>query len=309
MRIRSIHIYSHDGQRRDLPFNVDGLNVITGRSSTGKSALSEIIEYCMGRSSFNVPEGIIRDKVAWFAVIYQFEHEQVLVAKPTPADGGASWGTVMLRRGTELQAPLFEELSANSDDNAIVNLLSCLLGIPEYRTDVALEHSRESYDANIEHTIDYLFQKQGLVANKDQLLYRQNEQFHPQAIRDTLPILLGVSSHDRYKLESNLRTEQRNLRINTKTLAKAQDDIDTSHETALGLFSEAQAVGIIGSNTLTGNAEETIEYLQTALNWNPDKIPDDDGSQISRLEEELGQLRQSRREVQARIDAARQFSK
>lgn len=72
MKIKSIHIYSHDGQRRDLPFNVDGLNVITGRSSTGKSALSEIIEYCMGRSTFNVPEGIIRDKVSWFAVIYQF---------------------------------------------------------------------------------------------------------------------------------------------------------------------------------------------------------------------------------------------
>ena len=99
MKIKSIHIYSHDGQRRDLQFKVDGLNVITGRSSTGKSALSEIIEYCMGRSSFNVPEGVIRDKVAWFAVIYQFENEQVLVAKPTPPGGGASCSTAMLRRG------------------------------------------------------------------------------------------------------------------------------------------------------------------------------------------------------------------
>ena len=88
MKIKSIHIYSHDGQRRDLQFKVDGLNVITGRSSTGKSALSEIIEYCMGRSTFNVPEGIIRDKVAWFAVIYQFPQEQVLIAKPTPNAGG-----------------------------------------------------------------------------------------------------------------------------------------------------------------------------------------------------------------------------
>ena len=64
MKIKSIHIYSHDGRRRDLQFKVDGLNVITGRSSTGKSALSEIIEYCMGRSTFNVPEGVMRDKVA-----------------------------------------------------------------------------------------------------------------------------------------------------------------------------------------------------------------------------------------------------
>jgi len=44
MKIKSIHIYSHDGQRRDLELKVDGLNVITGRSSTGKSALSEIVE-------------------------------------------------------------------------------------------------------------------------------------------------------------------------------------------------------------------------------------------------------------------------
>ena len=96
MKIRSLHIYSHDGQRRDIKFKVDGLNVITGSSSTGKSALSEIIEYCMGRSSFNVPEGIIRDKVAWFNVIYQFENEQVLVAKPSPPSNGASCSTALV---------------------------------------------------------------------------------------------------------------------------------------------------------------------------------------------------------------------
>lgn len=72
MKIKSIHIYSHDGRRRDLPFRVADLNVITGRSSTGKSALSDIVEYCMGQSDCNVPEGVIRDKVAWFAVLYQF---------------------------------------------------------------------------------------------------------------------------------------------------------------------------------------------------------------------------------------------
>lgn len=309
MKIKSIHIYSHDGQRRDLQFRVDGLNVITGRSSTGKSALSEIVEYCMGRSSFNVPEGIIRDKVAWFAVIYQFEREQVLVAKPTPPEGGASCSTVMWRRGTELQAPTFEELIVNSDDDAVVALLSRLLGIPENRTDVALEHSRESYDANVKHTFYYLFQKQGLVANKDQLLYRQNEQFQPQAIRDTLPILLGVSSHDRYELESKLRIAQRDLRLNSKLLEQARDAIDTSHEKAIGLYSEAKAVGVIDGSNLDTTAKEIIEVLRSALSWRPEKIPEDDGSRISRLEEELGQLRKDRREAQAKIDAARQFSK
>lgn len=309
MKIKSIHIYSHDGQRRDLQFKVDGLNVITGRSSTGKSALAEIIEYCMGRSSFNVPEGVIREKVVWFAVIYQFEREQVLVAKPTPPGGGASCSTAMLRRGTALQAPSFEELAVNSDDDAVVALLSRLLGIPENRTDVALEHSRDSYDANVKHTFYYLFQKQGLVANKDQLLYRQNEQYQPQAIRDTLPILLGVSSHDRYELESKLRDARRELKLNAKLLEQAHDAIDTSHEKAIGLYSEAKAVGVLGDAGPDINADGIIEALRAALSWKPEKIPEDDGSRVSRLEEELGQLRKDRREAQVRIDAARQFAK
>ncbi|MCA3574121.1 MAG: DUF3732 domain-containing protein, partial [Aestuariivirga sp.] len=309
MKIKSIHIYSHDGQRRDLRFKVDGLNVITGRSSTGKSALSEIIEYCMGRSSFNVPEGVIRDKVAWFAVIYQFEKEQVLVAKPTPSGGGASCSTAMLRRGTELQVPEFKDLVVNTDDDSIVELLSRLLGIPENRTEVALEHSRNSYDANIKHTFYYLFQKQGLVANKDQLFYRQNEQFQPQTIRDTLPILLGVSSHDRYELEYTLRLAQRDLRISNKKLEQARGAVDTSHEQAIGLYSEAKTVGVIGNTDESPNAGGIIEALRVALLWKPETVPDDDNSRVSLLEDELARLRQSRRDTQTRIDAARQFAK
>ncbi|HEY3294271.1 MAG TPA: DUF3732 domain-containing protein [bacterium] len=309
MKIKSIHIYSHDGQQRDLRFNVEGLNIITGRSSTGKSALSEIIEYCMGQSSFNVPEGIIRDKVAWFAVIYQFQNERVLVAKPTPPGGGASCSTVMLRRGADLQAPEFKDLAVNTDDESIVELLSRLLGIPENRTDVALEHSRVSFDANVKHTYYYLFQKQGLLTSKYQLFYRQNEPFQPQAIRDTLPILLGVSSHDRYELESRLRKAQKDLKLNAKKLEQARSAVDTSHEKAVSLYSEAKTVGVVGSTDESPNADGIIRALRSALSWMPETVPDDDGSRISRLEEELGQLRQNRRDAQDRIDAANLFAK
>jgi len=310
MKIKSIHIYSHDGQRRDLPFKLDGLNVITGRSSTGKSALSEIIEYCMGRSTFYVPEGIIRDKVAWFAVIYQFEKEEVLVAKPTPPGGGASCSTAMLRRGSQLQVPEFKDLEVNTDDDSIVELLSRLLGIPENRTDVPLDQSRDSYDTNVKHTFYYLFQKQGLVANKDQLFNYRQDEFNPaQTIRDTLPILLGVTSHDRYGLESELRIAKRDLKISTKQLEQAREAIDTSHAKALGLHSEARTVGVVGKIDEKQNAEGVIDALKSTLSWKPETLPDDDGGRISLLEEELVQLRRDRRDTQARIDAARQFAK
>ena len=184
-----------------------------------------------------------------------------------------------------------------------------MLGIPENRTDVAIEHSRDSFDANIKHTFYYLFQKQGLVANKDQLFYRQNEAFQPQAIRDTLPILLGVSSHDRYELEAKLRVAQRDLRLNTKLLEQAREEINTSHEKAISLYSEAKAVGALDGSADGVNVDGLIDILRTALTWEPGKVPEDDGSRISALEHEIGNLRKDRGDVQNRVDAARRFSK
>ena len=307
MKINSIHIYSNDGRRRDLAFHLSGLNVITGRSSTGKSALSEILEYLMGRSTFNIPEGVIRDRVAWFAVIYQFDGEQVLIAKPTPSDGRASCSVAMVRRGAKLKAPVFAELAVNDDDDGVETLLSRLLCIPENVTDVPLTSSRESYEANIKHTYYYLFQKQGIVANKDQLFYRQNEPFQPQAIKDTLPILLGISSRDKYELEARLRGVQRDIRLNGKQLEQVRTAVATSDDRALGLLSEARAVGIPLPDI--GEAGSWIEVLRSVLAWKPASVPEDDGLRMSTIENELVSLREQRREIQHRIDAAVQYTK
>lgn len=309
MKIKSIHIYSHDGQRRDLEFHVAGLNVITGRSSTGKSALADIVEYCMGQSDCNVPEGVIRDKVAWFAVLYQFPNEQMLIAKPVPEAGAGSCSVAMVRRGATVAIPTSAELAVNTDDDAVTALLSWLLGIPENETAVPLEASRTSFEATIKHTYYYLFQKQGLVTNKEQLLYRQNEPFQPQAIRDTLPILLGVSSNDRYELEAKLRMAQRDLRISAKVLEEARQAIDTSEQKGLSLLSEARSVGIVPALTGAEGKDEILEILRGALRWKPQSVPQDASDDISHLEERISALRQDRRDLQARVDNARQFAK
>lgn len=213
----------------------------------------------------------------------------------------------MVRRGASIVAPDFEDLEVNDDDEGVETLISRLVGIPENRTDVPLESSRDSYDANIKHTYYYLFQKQMIVANKDQLFYRQNEPHQPQAIKDTLPILLGVSSRDRFSLESRLRSAQRDLRLNSKLLEQARNAIDTSEARAVGLMSEMRAVGILPSED--GSAVSVLELLRQALSWKPTPVPDDDGQRVTAIENELLGLREQRRELQRRIDAAQQYAK
>jgi hypothetical protein len=308
MKIVAIILYSHTGSKRVLPFNPDGLNIITGRSSTGKSALSDIVEYCMGRSTFNVPEGVIRDKVSWYGVIYQFAGEQVLVAKPAPGPGHSSCSKAMIRRGAALAAPEFSDLAANSDDDTVVSLLSNLLGIPENQTDVPLHQSRASYSATIKHTYFYLFQKIGIISSKEQLLYRQNEDHMPQTIKDTLPILLGVAPQDRLEIESKLREARRELRILEKAIADAMQSRRQLNTNGVGLLSEARQLCIVQPDRVPETTEEILGLLREAARWQPATVPDEDTGRIAALESDLVTLRAERKSLKQRLEAARLFA-
>ncbi|MCF8130359.1 MAG: DUF3732 domain-containing protein [Deltaproteobacteria bacterium] len=308
MNIREIIIYGHAGEIRRVTFKVAGLNIVTGSSSTGKSTLSDIVEYCMGRSAFNIPEGPIRDKVAWYAVIYQFSGEQVLIAKPAPATSASSCSRAMIRRGASVEPPSFAELQQNADDNTVVSLLSDLLGIPANQTQVSQDHSRGSFAATIKHTHFYLFQKQGLIANKEQLFYRQNEPFMAQAIKDTLPILLGVAPDNRLEIDSKLRAARRELKIAQKQLADAQEFSEQLNSRAVGLISEAQQVGILSRMATPKSTDEALETLSEVAKWRPAPIPDEETHRIYELEDEIAKLRKERAAANETLRATKLFA-
>lgn len=88
LQIRSISVYSRSGERRDVNFRLGALNIVTGASKTGKSALLDIVDYCWGRAECTVPEGEIRKGVSWFAVHFDKDGEGLLIARKNPGPAG-----------------------------------------------------------------------------------------------------------------------------------------------------------------------------------------------------------------------------
>lgn len=200
-QLKEIVLYAHDGRRRRLEFRLGSVNILTGKSGTGKSAIVSIIDYCLGRSSFTVPEGVIRDSIAWYAIILAGLGTDILVAKPAPKPSAQSQSQGLLIVGSSLEPPVFEELAVNTTDEAIRITLSKYLGISANLYTPDEGHTRDALEANIGHTTFYLFQEQGLISNRDLLFFRQAEQFLPQAMKDTLPYFLGAVDEDRVSLE------------------------------------------------------------------------------------------------------------
>ncbi|MEN9902220.1 MAG: hypothetical protein RL651_884 [Pseudomonadota bacterium] len=316
MKIASIHIYSHDGRRRDLTLNPDGLNIITGLASTGKSSLSDIVEYCMGEEVCKIAEGFIREKVSWFAVTYQFPNEQVFVAKPNPKPGQVQCSLAMVLRGRKIHTPDVEALKHNGGDELVQEVLSSLLGIPETKTPVPERSSRTGYSVNIKHTVFYLFQKQGLVASKELLFYRQAEEHLPQAIRDTFAVLFGISNISDMATEASRRATQRELKIAEKELKLAQETEDALDARGLSLLAEAKTVGIPFNNAPNGDALSTdgaennmVASLREVLTWRPGQVPLLAEGAMARLQARRSNLRAERRRVLDQITSAQRYVK
>lgn len=308
MQIKSIVLYNRSGETRVIDFRLGQVNIITGKSSTGKSAMIDIIEYCLGRSDFRVPDGLIRDTVAWYSVLYQIDETQVFIAKPPPPVGSASQSQVYFEAGAHIEIPPFDKLIPNSTDEAVVGNLSQRLGISPNLNIPEAGQSRRPLEATLKHARFYLFQKQTVVANEDVLFHRQSEPYMPQTIKDTLPYFLGVVQEDRLKLIQDLREARRALRHAERNLEEATLVAGEGVRQGQALLAEGQQVGLIDSRLAPKTAEEVFEALHSVLSWLPTRLPPDNSDVIPALEQEIQELRNEFRRKQEQVRAAETYA-
>lgn len=69
MQIKSLIFYNNQGDKRILTFKIGKVNIITGESKTGKTAIIDVVNYCLGSENCNISEGVIRQSVEWFAIL------------------------------------------------------------------------------------------------------------------------------------------------------------------------------------------------------------------------------------------------
>jgi DNA repair ATPase RecN len=79
--ISDIVLFSEIGEKRHLTF-VNGLNIISGDSKTGKSALIEIVDFCLFSKRSTIPVGKVTDWTDIFSVVYKLGDKQLIIARP-----------------------------------------------------------------------------------------------------------------------------------------------------------------------------------------------------------------------------------
>jgi predicted nucleic acid-binding Zn-ribbon protein len=306
-QIQNIMLYGFNRQRRVIDLKLGKLNIITGASKTGKTALIEIIDYCLGASNCDIPEGIIRNVTEWVALRLKVLDGQVIVARKLPTRGQSSSSEVFYSVGTSLAIPEYSELHQTTNPKALEGLLTSLVGISENVHEPPIGQTRLPLSANIRHALFYCFQQQSEVISNKHLFHKQSEQFIPQAIKDTIPYFLGAVDDEFVAKMSKLRQLRTDLKGLERQLAEYEAVKGSGMTRANELVSEARDVGFTLPNNLSNTWEDQVAALQEILS---SRFPNEEdqisaeGREFERLQTERQQLTDEFGQLRDQLDAA-----
>ena len=191
-----------DEAPRELDFHPGVVNVISGASKTGKSAVIPIVDYCLASDKCAIPVGVIRENCNWFGIVIDTVEGQKLLARREPGDQ-QSTGDMVLIEGESVDVP---RRIANKDTTHtnVKRMLDRLAGLTRLGFEPEAEAGTQSRPS-FRDLMAFTFQPQNIVANPDVMFFKADTTEHREKLRTIFPYVLQAVTADvlqaRYELE------------------------------------------------------------------------------------------------------------
>jgi len=260
IQILDIVIFSHHGLHRTLSLKVGQVNIITGASKTGKSALVDIVDYCFGAGECRVPEGPIRRSVSWYGLRLQLENGQAFIARRCPGAFSVSSEDCFFEVGDVLDIPHAHDLRQTTNTKGLCALLASWTGIQDNLHEPPLGNTRAAISATVRHALALCFQPQDEIIRRQQLFHGAGDNFFAQSLKDTLPYFLGAVEDDYVRKREELRRLREQLRAYDRQIVELKALHGDGISKASELLAQARSGGI--STIIASTWEETVTALR-----------------------------------------------
>lgn len=291
MKIRKLIIWPKNSAfpPREVKFELDKVNVITGASRTGKSAIIPIIDYCLGSSSCSIPIDTIRDYVSWYGVMLQLGQVQILIARKVPT-GSKPSDDFYYYEGTSVTIPpVLKDKNASTED--VKHSLNELALLPYFSLDPD-EAPQNSFKArlSIRDLMGFVFQTQDIVANQNILFYKTHAHEHREKLRTWFPFILGAENLEVLKARQRMQVLERKLNRLRRELEKERAISQEWKSNIFGHLMTAVDYGLVEAQfSQSDDPERLLELGKELVERSPDRPRIGEG-QIQASNEELIKL-------------------
>ena len=298
--IKAIIIFNENDEKRLVPLK-QGVNIITGESKTGKSALVEIIDYCLCSTRCTIPKGKITDFSYLYVLVMGIGDNTYIIARYNWDNGGKMYFSKEEKdfNYKVLSLDYFSEKPTLPYKDAQYEI-ECALGL--FVTNMATDADQQGKKASLRNMVSYLFQHQNLMASKFALFYRFSDYYKRKDIIDQFPVFAGMISQEYYSdliqlntLKAQLKQKYKKQKANEKSTAYIKENLSPLLTDYFALL-EKDFDDKISAQKMLKMASNLPEFDDTQL-FGESKIAE----RYSVLNEELEELRNEEREILLKI--------
>lgn len=240
-----------------------GLNLITGKSATGKSSVIEIFDYCMGESQNTIPAGVISDNAEIFLLLMEIGVKRYLVGRKSSLFYIIDADANEIKDENDIS---FENFTKGSMTSTVFkNHINSLYGLDIESTVEREEDKRRGGmkgAPSFRNAMSFILQHQNLVANKLALFYRFDEREKKEQTIDQFKIFAKFVDARYYSLSQEIDLLKKKVEKAKKTLDSEQESI----EATIGQIND------LNENYKTITGSDAISFFSSeAIRVNPDK--------------------------------------
>jgi hypothetical protein len=248
---------------RILKFDLGKVNVISGASRTGKSAVIPIIDYCLGSSTCSIPVNTIRKHCEWFGIVVATAQGEKLFARKEPGTQRSTDEMFLLEEEKIERIP--SRLTKNTNTGAVKRLLDDIANLSNLDFSGGDEASGFDGRPAFRDLAAFTFQPQNVIANPDVLFFKTNTYEHREKLRKIFPYVLGAITPALMAKQFELNRTRQILRRKERELKDAQDVSARWLADLKSKFSEAQEFGLIQKLEEDISRDQMIERLEEVI--------------------------------------------
>lgn len=232
-------------------FHENKVNVITGDSSTGKSSILSIIDYCLLSGESNIVEDVINENVAWYGMTFVLRNQTYVLIRKNPQNGGDK----SIYFSEEDSFPLFFE--ANSTYGELIVKINDLFGFPLRKYSVIDRQITTNFRNYL--PVNYL---------TEDAIATQNTYFDTKFFKDpdvgaviseVAKIVIGIDEQKKEELEDRLKDLSKATNEENMRRARVERNVADYNSKLKNLYTKAVELGICED---TGNEVDSTTILQ-----------------------------------------------
>ncbi len=301
----------------------EGLNVITGKSSTGKSALIEIFDYCFASSKSNIPKGVITESATLYYLVLQIN--QLFFVLGREANSSKCFFKIENSNPSDkLGSNYFDNnhfLSLNNYKNKLNEIFIDINDVDESAITVEYR-GKKSPTPSIRSFMSLILQHQNLIANKHAIFYRFDEKEKREQVISHMKIFLGFVDQEFYilsqrkeKIEMEIRRIIRENNILSKNLEGKKYELKERLKifySVIGVDEKILSIDEVISDPINSKIKldntilaQNINHTSDNLNIHYNKLIKERDSEISKLRE----LQRRKTAIEKTLEDREEFSK